>query len=214
MQKLIEHDPAVADFKTIAPRAMVVIGASTGGPNALSQILPKLPRKLEASIVIVQQMRPGFTKLLARQLDGMSEIKIDEAERFQQIVGGTAIIAPGDYSITIDQMGSDHQHPPIVRIEDVSSSLDKMKSRIDDAMISAAEQFGARTIGVLLTGIGDDGRVGMKHIREAGGRTIAQDEASCVVYDMPRAAIDAGVVDDVVPLWNIADKIVEIVENI
>jgi two-component system, chemotaxis family, protein-glutamate methylesterase/glutaminase len=193
-----------------APQAVIIIGSSTGGPAALAQILPKFPRGFPASIIVVQQMRPGFTRLLASHLNGLSELAIEEARSAHLLTRGTALFAPGDCAVSIQRSHESTQMSTLT-IQDVSNSIDMMRKRVDNAMITAALQFGSKTIGVLLTGVGDDGRMGMKAIREAGGKTIAQDELSSIVFDMPRSAIDAGVVDDILPLWSIADRLIEIV---
>jgi len=211
MQQLTEQSSLKVEKKVHMPRAVVVIGASTGGPSALTQILPKFPRDFAASIVVIQQMRPGFIGLLANQLNGLSELTIQEAAHYQQICPGTILFAPGNCAVTFTKLQENGEQSYIIKTEDISISADRLRRRIDDAMISAAEQFGTRTIGILLTGIGDDGRNGLKAIQECGGKTIAQDESSCIVYDMPRAAIEAGVVDEILPLWSITDRIIEIV---
>jgi len=214
MQQLTESAPAETGSKIHAPRAVVVIGASTGGPSALAQILPKFPRNFQASIVVIQQMRPGFTKLLARQLSSLSELPVEEAIDLEPVRPGTAVVAPGDCSLTFLLPPTAPEEPFMLKTENVIASIEQMRKRIDRAMISAAEQFGSRAVGVLLTGVGDDGREGMKAIREHAGRTLAQDESSSIIFDMPRAAIDAGVVDEVLPLWSISDRIIEIVGEI
>jgi len=211
MQQLTEESSEKAESKPLAPRAVVVIGASTGGPTALAQILPKFPKGFQASIVVVQQMRPGFTKLLARQLNGLSALAVDEAENYQPLSAGAALLAPGDCAVTIERSHAAPEQPFLIRTQDVSGSVEKMRRRINDMMISAAAQIGPRAIGVLLTGIGDDGCDGMKEIRNKGGKTLAQDESSSIVFDMPRHAIEAGVVDEVLPLWSIPDRIIELV---
>lgn len=211
MQQLVETTAAESGSKAHAPRAVIVIGASTGGPTALTQVLPKFPRNLQASIIVVQQMRPGFTKLLARQLNGISELPIEEAEDLQPLKCGAALLAPGCCTVMFHRSEDLPDQPFILQIEDVSASVERMRKRVDQVMISAAEQFGSRAMGVILTGIGDDGRDGMRMIRERGGKTVAQDESSSIVFDMPRAAIDAGIVDEIVPLWSIADRIIDIV---
>jgi len=211
MQQAKETSSPDIGCKLHAPRALVVIGASTGGPTALAQILPKFPRNFGASIVVVQEMRPGFTKLLARQLNGLSELVVDEAEQRQPLRAGMALLTPGHCCLSFERAQDSAEHMFVMKVEDVGESADRLRKRIDHAMISAAEQFGARAIGVLLTGVGDDGRAGMAQIRECGGKTLAQDESSSIVFDMPRAAIDAGVVDEVLPLWSISDRIIEIV---
>ena len=212
MQKLAQaKDGADTESKIHTPRAVVVIGASTGGPTALVQIITKFPRNFPASIIVVQQMRSGFTKLLARQLNGMSELQVEEAQHLQLLSTGLTLLTPGDCCLTIERDSSTQEMLFVPYIEDVSSSIEKLRKRIDSTMISAAEHFGSHAIGVLLTGVGDDGGEGMKKIRECGGKTLAQDESSCIVFDMPRAAIEANVVDEVLPLWSISDRIVEIV---
>jgi two-component system chemotaxis response regulator CheB len=211
MQQLTKESSKGAKSKVSAPRALVVIGATTGGPAALAQVLPKFPRDFPASIVVVQLMRPGFMKLLARQLNGLSELPVEEAEHHQPLIPGAAFLAPGDHSLTLDRSGNEKDNPFFIRTEIVSDSVERMRRRVNDAMVSAASIFGPRTVGVLLTGVGDDGREGMKEIRNCGGKTIAQDESSSIVFDMPRAAIAAGVVDEVLPIWSISDRIIEIV---
>lgn len=119
-------------------------------------------------------------------------------------------MAPAGLALTFRRENRSAASDIIVSTEDVSENLEKYRNRINDTMTSAAQTFGSGAIGILLTGTGDDGRDGMRAIFEAGGVTIAQDEASCVVHDMPLAAINAGVVDEVLPLWNIAERIVEL----
>ncbi|MEN6373041.1 MAG: CheB methylesterase domain-containing protein [Armatimonadota bacterium] len=211
MQQVKEESSPEIASRVQVPKAVVVIGASTGGPSALAKIFPKFPKDFPVSIVVVQYMRPGFTKLLARQLDGISEVFVDEAETYLPLKPAAAFLAPGHCSVRVERIEDPECPPFTLTAEDVSSSVEKLRRRVDDAMISAAETFGAHTIGVLLTGVGDDGRDGMKAIREFGGKTLAQDESSSIVFDMPRSAINAGVVDEVVPLWNIAERVIEIV---
>lgn len=211
MQQVKEESSLEIIARIQAPKAVVVIGASTGGPTALSQILPKFPKDFPVSIVVVQHMRPGFTKLLAHQLDGICELSVDEAGTRLALKPAAAVLAPGHYSIRFERTENQEKPPFIIATEDVSSSVERLRRRVDDAMASAAEIFGSRAIGVLLTGVGEDGRNGMKAIRELGGKTLAQDESSSIVFDMPRSAINAGVVDEIIPLWNIAERIIEIV---
>lgn len=197
--------------KIHAPNAIVVIGASTGGPISLAQILPKFPKDFRAAVVVVQHMRPGFTKLLARQLSGVSELIIDELEYAQPLVRSAAYVAPGDCSFIFSKAQNTSIDSYTINIESNAGSAEFLRRRVDNTMASAAKVFGSKTVGVLLTGLSDDGRRGMKEIHDAGGITIAQDEVSSVVFDMPRAAIEAGVVNEVLPLWSIAERIVEIV---
>ena len=211
MQQLQNGLPQTSESKIYAPRAVVVIGASTGGPAALTQILPKFPKNFQASIIVVQQMRPGFTKVLAHHLNGISDLNIEESFNYQPVSTGAAHITPGNCTVTFEKTTDLQEQQFLMQIVDASDSMEKMRNRINAAMISAAEMFGPRAIGILLTGVGDDGRDGMKEIKNHGGKTIAQDEASSTVFDMPRYAIDANVVDEVLPLWNISDRVIEIV---
>lgn len=204
-----ELSTAVVAEKIVAPKNVVIIGAATGGPAALANIIPKLPGSFPASILVLQQMRPGFTKLLASHLNTTSTALVEEAEDHQTLRPSQTLMAPGGYGMTIVRTEIPDR-PFVVTLEDQSDSVAKSRARIDTVMKSAAEIFGSRTIGVILTGAGADGRDGLKAIRDAGGTTIAQDQDSCLLFDMPRAAIDARVVDEVVPLWNIADRLLEL----
>lgn len=198
-----------SEQKALTPRAVIVIGAASGGPAALTNIIPKLPNSFPASVVIVQHMRPGFTRLLASHLSVPSGLPVEEAEQRQPLRQRQALIAPGCHGLTI--IGNTlSQHPYVVNLDDQTDSVAKARTRVDVAMTSAAEVVGPRTIGVLLTGAGSDGREGMKAIKEAGGTTLAQDQDSCLLFDMPRSAIEANAVDEVLPLWSIADRLTEL----
>jgi len=200
---------AVAAHRVVAPRSVIVIGAGSGGPAALANVIPKLPSSFSAAAVVLQQMRPGFIRLLASYLSNMSGIQIEEAQQRQALKPSQALIAPGCHGLTISRTEAADK-PFMIRLEDQTDSVAKTRSRIDAAMKSAAELFGPQAIGVLLTGAGSDGRDGMKAIRDAGGVTIAQDQDSSLLFDMPRAAIEAGVVDEVLPLWSISDRLMEL----
>jgi len=200
-----EAAPVTAPIDT--PQAVVVIGAGAGGVAALSEILPRVPANFPACILVVQQMRPGFTKILARELNDISEIDVEEASDGDPLRSSTALIVPGGKTlkvVRIDGLGT------CVRTEDISSG-EQNRMRADITMASVAQVFGARALGVILTGIGDDGRNGLKAIRDRGGKTLAQDEASSIVYDAPKAAIEFGVIDEVVPLWNIPDRLIDLI---
>ncbi|MDO8684322.1 MAG: CheB methylesterase domain-containing protein [Armatimonadota bacterium] len=205
----IEDAAAETGQKILAPRSIVVIGAATGGVAALTNITSKMPNSFPASIIIVQQMRPGFTRLLATYLSKSCGALVEEAENHQLLKPNQVLMTPGCHGITIAH-GPGQERPFIVSIENQTDSAAKSRTRIDIAMQSAAEMFGSRTIGILLTGVGTDGRDGMKAIREKGGTTIVQDQDSSILFDMPKAAIDAGVVDEILPLWNIADRLIEL----
>ncbi|MDO8588755.1 MAG: CheB methylesterase domain-containing protein [Armatimonadota bacterium] len=196
--------------RILAPKTVVVIGAATGGPAALAGIVPKLPRSFPAAIIIVQQMRPGFTRLLANYLSSPSGAIVEEAQNHQAIRPNQILMAPGNQGLIVTRT-SMPDNPYAITLEDQSDSMAKARARIDAAMQSASEVFSSRTIGVLLTGMGSDGRDGMKAIRDQGGTTIAQDQDSSILFDMPKSAIDSGVVDEILPLWTIADRLVELV---
>jgi len=208
-----EKAAAVTDAKALAPDIVVVIGAGTGGPLALAAILPKLPKSFPASIIVIQQMRPGFTRLLAQELARSGGLPIAEAEDHGELLRGRGLMAPGGHGLTFTQTKAP-EHQFTVNLEDHGDSGAKSRTRIDNAMKCAAEIFGVKAVGVLLTGAGFDGREGMKAIRAAGGKTLAQNMETSVLYDMPGAAVDAGAVDEILPLWAIADRLAEIVENL
>jgi len=205
-----EQATAATDPKALAPEIVVVIGTGTGGPMALAAILPKLPKSFPASVIVMQQMRPGFTRLLAGELARSGGLPVAEAEEHGELRRGQGLIAPGCHGLTFTRTETP-EHPFRINLENQRDSSAKSRARIDNAMKRAAELFGRKAIGVLLTGAGVDGRDGMKAIREAGGTTLAQDMETSVLYDMPGAAVDAGLVDEVLPLWAIADRLVEIV---
>jgi len=184
----------------------VVIGASTGGPSALNQILPALPADLSAGVLIVQHMPPGFTKSLAARLAETSAIAVKEAESGDKLTDGVAFVAPGGYHMLLTADG------------EVALSTDPprngVRPSVDATMESAARVYGDRLVGVVLTGMGRDGAAGMAAIKAAGGRTIAEHESSCVIYGMPKAVVDQGLADLVVPLQEVAGAIVQMVNQI
>ena len=183
---------------------LVAIGTSTGGPKALPEVLTQLPANFPAGILIVQHMPPGFTKSLAVRLDQISAIKVKEAEHGEIIHQATAYIAPGDrhlkavekngkYYIELDDGPKKGAHKPSV-----------------DVMMSSLAKFPARkVIAVIMTGMGSDGCEGIEELKNANGTyTISQDEASCIVYGMPRAVEQKGLSDEVVPLGQIAKAMI------
>jgi two-component system chemotaxis response regulator CheB len=205
-----EQMPADLSQKSLAPKTVVVIGAGAGGPAALANIIPKLPGAFPASIIVVQQMRPGFTRLLAEHLSGTSGALVREASNHEALRADQILMVPGCHSLTVARTSS-ADNPFIINLEDHSDSMVKMRSRIDAAMKTVAETYSSRAIGVLLTGAGMDGRDGMKAIRDHGGTTIAQDLDSSILFDMPKAAIEIGAVDETIALWNIADRLIDLI---
>lgn len=193
------------------PQWIVVIGANTGGPQALAEILPKLPAFVPAAFVVIQRMRPGFTRVLAEQLGHTCSLPVCEPEDGQALQSSRIFIAPSGSRLRFESVGDSISPAYRIILEDMRSSPTPQESVTDSAMVSATKIFGANTVGVLLSGLGFDGREGFRAIGAAGGITIAQDEASSIVHDLPASAIQQNLVSDVLPLWNIADRITEVV---
>ena len=188
---------------------VVTLGTSTGGPVALSHVVPALPADLPVPLIIVQHMPPGFTRPLAERLNMASQLTVVEGEDGMPLRAGTAIVAPAGRQLAI--VRGDGGWVCRLYIEPSGHSLHVPS--VDHMMSSAAAAFRDKTIGVIMTGMGQDGVEGLKRIKAEGGYVVGQDEASCIVYGMPRAAALAGVVDRVVPLGGVARAIVETLEN-
>jgi len=184
---------------------LVVIGASTGGPVALQKVLGSWPAGFPAAVVVVQHIPVGFSQPLAEHLAKKTALPVRHAQNNDQLLPGRVLVAPAGADLVF--RGS----PGRCSVGLVPAPADHPKSEfhpsVDGVMTSAAETFGHRTLGVLLTGMGRDGAQGMGRIKRAGGRTIAQDKDSCVVYGMPRAAAESGVVDRVVPLSQVGPEV-------
>ncbi|MBN1180270.1 MAG: chemotaxis response regulator protein-glutamate methylesterase [Anaerolineae bacterium] len=190
-----------------APSWAVVIGASTGGPPALTRLLSAIPAGLPAGLLVVQHMPAGFTRSLAQRLNDQSALHVTEAEDGTPFRPGWAYIAPGGHHLVVQAAGAEGA---TVRLDD-SPPLGTLRPAVDVTMKAAAALFGRHTLGVLLTGMGQDGTSGFRTIREAGGRTIAQDRQTSLIYGMPRAAADQGLVDQVLPLDAIPPAIARVV---
>ncbi len=191
-----------------APAWAVVIGASTGGPPALEQVLSAGLLDLPAGLLIVQHMPPGFTASLARRLDGLSALAVVEAHERMPFLPGWTYIAPGGHHLVVEQGGSPGE--VILRLDD-SPPRGTLRPAVDVTMASVAALFGPHTIGVLLTGMGRDGTEGLRAIRQAGGHTLVQDRDTSLIYGMPRAAVEAGLADQVLPLEEIGPAIGRII---
>lgn len=180
---------------------VVVIGSSTGGPKALHELIPGLPGDIPASVLLVQHMPPGFTRSLANRLSSLSQIDVKEAEPNDEVRTGRALLAPGDYHMSLSTGDKIRltQDPP----------RNGLRPAVDVTMEAAARVYRDRCIGVVLTGMGADGRDGAAIIKRHGGRVIVQDESTSAVYGMPRSVIEAGCADKVVPLQRMAQEIVE-----
>jgi len=183
---------------------IVAIGTSTGGPNALAQVLPGFPADFPVPVVIVQHMPPLFTRLLAARLDTLSPLSVREGEAGQKLKPGQAWIAPGGYHMTLARKGNEvalelNQEPP----------ENSCRPAVDVLFRSVAATHGAHVLAVVLTGMGADGLRGSRFIREAGGEVFVQDEASSVVWGMPGSVAGAGQADEIYPLDRIAKEVVQ-----
>ena len=190
--------------ETFVTPSLICIGCSTGGPRALQHILPALPGHLPVGIVVVQHMPQGFTRPFAERLNALCRVHVKEAEADDIVDPGTVMIAPAGWHLTLYRRA---QSRYAVRLTKTPADLLHVPS-VDVLMLSAAEVVRDRTMGVILTGMGSDGLAGMKAIRAAGGYTIAQDEQTSAVYGMPRACVEAGAVQKLLPLPEISDEMV------
>ncbi len=184
-------------------KKLVAIGTSTGGPQALQSVITRLPGNLPCGVVIVQHMPAGFTRSLADRLNSISEIAVKEAEHDEIIKAGQVYIAPGNFHMRIAPIAGGGKKIVLSQEPPVGNHRPAV-----NVMFDSVAQFGHDLISVIMTGMGSDGCEGMKKIKANGGYSIAQDEPSCVVYGMPKAVVDAGLADEVVPLTKIAEAIV------
>jgi two-component system, chemotaxis family, protein-glutamate methylesterase/glutaminase len=196
--------PVIRDIGPL-PRKLVLIGCSTGGPGALHQIIPRLPGDLAAAVLVVQHMPPGFTRSLAGRLDEISAIPVKEAAEGDRLQSGHVLVAPGGFHMTV---GSDglirlNQDPPVHGV----------RPAVDKTFESVIPLFGQHLVGVILTGMGYDGAKGMVGVKKHGGRTIAEDASTCVVYGMPKVVAEMGAADQVLPVHEIADAIGRLVRE-
>lgn len=199
----------VIPVRTTGERRVVLvsIGTSTGGPKALQEIIPKLPKEFPVPIIIAQHMPPNFTRPFAERLNHISQITVKEAEEGEAIKPGVVYIAPGRGHMRVKRVRG------IETVITVSDNKEDYIYRpsVDALMFSVAELFPGRALGVILTGMGNDGAKGMIALKKTGGRIFAQDEDSCVVYGMPKAVVEAGIADKVLALEEIAGEIVNAV---
>jgi two-component system chemotaxis response regulator CheB len=185
---------------------VVAIGTSTGGPPALQAIIPRLPVDFPSAVLIVQHMPVGFTKSLADRLHSKSLLPVREAADGDAVEAGQVLIAPAGRHMRVRRRGN------VARVwldDEPRAALHRPS--VDVLMASVAKTYGARALGVVLTGMGSDGVDGLRAMREAGGRTLAESEETAVIYGMPKAAVEAGVVDKVVRLDRMADEILDAV---
>lgn len=191
--------PITAPISTTLPGGLprlCVIAVSTGGPAALSEVIPALPGDLRLAIVVVQHMPAGFTAALAERLDALSNVSVREAKAGDRPMPGGVLIAPGDRHLELDERGA-------VTLTD-GPLVNGCRPAADVTMLSAAKVYGRRALAVVMTGMGKDGAEGALAIKRAQGKTLAQDKDTCVIYGMPKAAVEAGAIDEVAALSDIA----------
>ncbi len=180
---------------------VIVVGSSTGGTEALRVFLSQMPSDAPP-ILIAQHMPEAFTHSFAERLDGLCKIRVKEAEHGEVLSGGKAYIAPGHSHLLVSSAGASYR-----TVLSDAPPVNRHRPSVEVLFKSAAVILGANAVGVMLTGMGRDGALAMMEMRRAGAYNLAQDEASCVVFGMPRAAIEAGAVHEVVPLEKMAGRV-------
>jgi len=198
--KLIEGNLPRIPYRALA------LGISTGGPLSLQKVIPQFSENIKFPIFLVQHMPPKFTKSLAERLNGLSRLKVKEAEDGEKVNGGTVYLAPGGFHMKLKKTGVD----VIIKItEDPAGTLHRPS--VDVMMDSVVDVYGKFTLGLIMTGMGKDGLEGIRKLKQVGGFCIAQNEESCVVYGMPKAIVDYNFADVVAPLEEIANIINKVV---
>lgn len=186
---------------------ILAIGVSTGGPNALAELIPTLPGDLPVPVVLVQHMPPFFTKLLAERLTAKSPLDVQEGKAGKKIAPGQAWIAPGDYHMVLEKKADG-----VYLQTNQDPQENSCRPAVDPLFRSVAEIYGPGTLSVILTGMGQDGLIGCQHVKDAGGHVIVQDEETSVVWGMPGFVARAGLADEVLPLNQIGAKIVSLLK--
>jgi two-component system chemotaxis response regulator CheB len=195
--------PAVSPMGRLSTEKIIFIGASTGGTEATREVLVNLPADCPA-VMITQHMPPGFTKSYAARLNGLARIRVAEASDGERVLPGHAYIAPGGMHLSVERSGANY----IARVQD-GEPVNRHKPSVEVLFESAARVVGRNALGVMLTGMGADGAKAMRSMRDAGSWNVCQDEASCVVFGMPREAIAHGAAHEVLPLSQIAKRLIE-----
>ncbi|MEN6389708.1 MAG: chemotaxis response regulator protein-glutamate methylesterase [Syntrophomonas sp.] len=190
---------------------LVLIGTSTGGPKALHQVIPNLPANLGAGVLVVQHMPAGFTRSLAERLDGVSQLRVKEAEHGEKVLPGCVYIAPGDFHVTVNA-----QISQVGRSLHLALNQDPPRSghrpSVDVMLESVVDQFWSRMVCVIMTGMGSDGAKGLAMVKDRGGKTIAEEQSTCIVYGMPKSAVETGKVDKIIPLPDISAEIMRLLQ--
>lgn len=210
--RVIKHPISRQDVKVVTRQEKplridcVAIGVSTGGPTALHHIIPKLPENFPTGIIIVQHMPPGFTESLAERMNRSSYLEVKEAKEGDIVRPGRVLIAPGGFHLSLERK----KYAIVTKIHREPSDVIHIPS-IDITFSSVADIYRERSLGIILTGMGKDGVQGLQKIKQRGGLSIAEDESTCVVFGMPQVAIKMGIVDKVVPVYQIAETIMDMV---
>jgi two-component system chemotaxis response regulator CheB len=203
--------PRKVEATSISPQTLrekiIVIGASTGGTEAVKDILVQLPKDVPP-ILIVQHMPETFTKMFAKRLDNLCAISVKEAEDQEHALPGHAYVAPGDFHMSVDKKGRDY----ILRL-DKNPAVNRHRPAVDVLFNSAADCGGKNVIGVILTGMGSDGASGIRKLKLAGAYNFAQDQASSIIFGMPKAAIDTGGIDKIVSISDLPQQILACLKN-
>jgi two-component system chemotaxis response regulator CheB len=194
--------PPVPAKRSAMLRKAVAIGVSTGGPNALAEIVPLIPANFALPVFIVQHMPPIFTRLLAERLQSLTKLRVQEAADGMRVNGGNIYIAPGDFHMRVTKCGQDK----VVTL-DRAEPENFCRPSVDPLFRSVADVYGGAVIAVILTGMGQDGRLGVERLRKEGAWVIAQDQASSVVWGMPGAVARAGLADVVSDLKSVVPQI-------
>ncbi|HXY22062.1 MAG TPA: chemotaxis response regulator protein-glutamate methylesterase [Burkholderiaceae bacterium] len=197
----IERKEPATRFSRVSTEKLIVIGASTGGTEAIREVLTRLPADCPG-VLITQHMPPGFTRSFAARMDSLTRLVVSEAADGERVLPGHAYIAPGDRHLRVAKSGSNY----VIALDD-SEPVNRHRPSVEVLFRSVAAIAGSNALGVMLTGMGRDGAAAMLQMRKAGSFNIAQDEASCVVFGMPREAIAAGGVDEILPVTEIAPRL-------
>lgn len=213
-QKKLKPHPVIAQPSLTnkikkKPIDVVAIGTSTGGPAALHTLINSLPPQLPAALLIVQHMPPGFTASLAKRLNELGRIPVKEAQNGDLVQKGRALLAPAGWQMELEKEGAQVR----VKLSKKSPIPTLFKPSVDVLFMSVAQIYGARSLGVILTGMGNDGLRGLRAMKEQGALGLAEDESTCIVYGMPRAVTEAGLVDKIAPLNRLASEIVNFVSK-
>ena len=196
----------IKTFKRVEKSQAIAIGVSTGGPNALTKVIPALPANIGVPIFLVQHIPPVFSASLAKSLDSKSALKVKEAVNGEEVKPNTVYLAPGSTQMMV---ASGVGMKKIIRISKDAPAENNCKPSVDYLFRSVAREYGSKVTSVIMTGMGVDGKIGVMVTKASGGISIVQDAPSCVVYGMPKVVIEAGLADIITPLDNIANEIIK-----